>query len=135
MQWVRRPDVRRRPGRRPRSIQVFQGAFATWVAAKEAAGMPREEPRSKAHYTDEDLFVALDEARRRNGGKLPSRTEFAAIRRQIIAEREAAAADQGEAVPSRAFPTDMTCLQRAGGRWLQFHADYERWKAARTDGD
>jgi hypothetical protein len=135
MQWVRRPDVRRRPGRRPRSIQVFQSAFATWVAAKEAAGMPREEPRSKVHYTDEDLFVAFDEVRRQNGGRLPSRTEFAAIRRQIIAEREAAAADQGEPGPSRAFPTDMTCLQRVGGRWLQFHADYEKWKAARTDDD
>ena len=56
MQWVRRPDVRQRDGRRPRSIQVFQSAFVTWVAAKEAAGMPREEPRSKVHYTDEELY-------------------------------------------------------------------------------
>lgn len=128
MQWVRRPDVRRRPGRRPRSIQVFQGAFATWTAAKEAAGMPREEPRSKVHYPDEELFRAFDEVRRRNGGKMPSRSEFGAIRRQIVAEREAAAAaGAGEPVESRAFPTDMTCLMRAGG-WLKFHEAYEAWE-------
>lgn len=130
MQWVRRPDVSRRPGRRPRSIQVFQRAFVTWVAAKEAAGMPKEEPRSKVHYTDEDLFAAFDEVRRRNGGKMPSRSEFGAIRHRIVAEREAAAAaGADETLESRAFPTDMTCLMRAGG-WLRFHEAYKAWKEA-----
>jgi len=39
LSWVRREDVRRRPGRRPRSVLVFQRLFGSYSAALVAAGL------------------------------------------------------------------------------------------------
>jgi hypothetical protein len=135
MQWARRPDVTRRPGRRPRSIGAFQRAFEKWTDAVSAAGLEPSEARLRPQYSDGYLFRSFDEVRRRNNGRMPSRSEFSSIRRQIIVEREAAAVATSatgatEPVEKRAFPTDATCLIRAGG-WVKFGESYKEWKAAK----
>lgn len=137
MQWVRRPDVACRPGRRPRAIGSFQRAFGSWTDAVSAAGLDPHQSRLRPQFSDEQLFRCFDEVRRRNDGQMPSRTVFSTIRREIIAEREAAAASSETGVdetpgPS-SFPTDVTCLTRTGGSWVKFREAYKEWKA--SDGD
>src|SRR6185312_2521191 len=131
MQWVRRPDVALRPGRRPRAIGSFQRAFGSWVEAVSAAGLSPHQSRLRPQYSDEHLFRSFDEVRQRNNGRMPSRTVFSTIRREIIAEREAAAASEAgvEPVELMGFPTDVTCLMRTGGSWVKFGGAYKEWEA------
>lgn len=126
LSWARRPDVRRRPDRLPRSQVPFDRVFGGWrsalVAARlvgdKGAGAPTSRGRGY-RYRDAELFAALDEVARHLNGRFPTTGEFAAEREAIIATEAAA----GE--PPRALPTYGVFVRRFGSwaktRWAFDH--------------
>lgn len=118
--WCRRPDVRRRPGRRPHSQNPFYRLFDGWADALVAAGLAEEGEitgpvlripdyslRSRAGYrwTDEQLAEGLRTIAARLGHP-PTTGEYPRERERLIAEREEA----GE--PLRAFPSIAVIINR-----------------------
>ncbi len=127
MCWARRPDVQSRPGRRPRSQNVFDRAFGGWRQAMAAAGLVRddgtgapmlyEDGRRAAgyRYRDQHFEAALLEVIDRRGAEtLPSPGAYDRTRREILDGE----ADAG--LPPRAFPGASTVTRRYGS-----------WRAAR----
>mgnify|MGYP000200350684 CR=1 FL=1 len=124
--WARRPDVRRRPDRLPRSQVPFDRLFGGWRKALVAAQLVGESgagaPTSRGRgyrYDDAELFAALEEIGGRVAGGFPTTGEFAAERDAILAEEVAA----GE-LP-RALPTYGVFVRRFGSwprtRWAFEH--------------
>jgi hypothetical protein len=128
--WAKRPDVRRRPGRRPHSQTPFDRLFDGWASVLVAAGLAQEganvgrankvpgaSTRSRTGYgwTEEQLGDALRTIAARLG-RSPKTTEYAREREDLLAEREEA----GE--PPIAFPS-MAVIQNR----------YRSWDAALVD--
>lgn len=125
--WARRPDVRRRSGRRPRSLIPFQRLFGGYLPALVAAGLANDEaatgiPRSTAsraasgyRYTDAQLFAAMDEvvACLDDEGRLPTVVEYQRLRQEILD------AGQAEGRPPRALAS-----------WNVFHRRFGSWGRA-----
>jgi len=98
--WSRRPDVRRRPGRRPRSQPVFDRLYGGWMNALRAGGFivgegaldaPDSTIVRAGHYfqTDDEIKAGLCEVAARLG-RPPRTTEYPNVRRQILEESRAA---------------------------------------------
>lgn len=120
--WSRRPDVRRRPGRRPHSQSPFDRNFDRWADVLVAAGLVEEgeitgpvlrtpdmSVRSAGAYrwTDEHLVEALRTIAQRLGHS-PNTGEYPRERERLIAEQE----QSGE--PVRPFPSMPSILTRYG---------------------
>lgn len=118
--WSRRPDVRRRPGRRPHSQSPFDRNFERWAEVLAVAGLarageitgpvlhaPDSSVRSAGAYrwTDEQLMEALRTIVERLGHP-PNTGEFPRERERLIAEQESS----GE--PVRPFPSLSSILNR-----------------------
>lgn len=127
--WSRRPDVRRRPGRRPQSQSPFTRNFHRWADVLVAAGLAEEgevtgpvlrapdaSVRSTAgiRWADEQLVDALRTIAGRLGHSANT-SEYPRERERLIAEQE----DSGE--PVRPFPSLPTILNR-----------YRSWDVALT---
>jgi hypothetical protein len=141
MLWIRRPDVTRRPGRRPRSIASFQRAFGGWVAALEAAGLARDtidgRPFMNGHkstYSNEDLFRAALQISERIDGRIPTVTEFSAERQKILKEDASKKKMKMSRKPAttRLLPSYNTCSMRFGS-WNKFRAAFKEWLAQQPD--
>jgi HNH endonuclease len=135
LNWARRSDVRKRPGRRPASQNVFERLFGGYIEALKAAGMAREDgtgaplstlQRSGKNYrwSDEDLMRAISEVIEFVGeDRFPTCGEYARVREQILeCERE-----QGPV--TRAIPS-MNGFQRRFGGWRKTAEFHERWRSA-----
>ena len=112
--WAKRPDVRARPGHRPRSLGPFQRLFSGWAEVLAACGLIDGEaptgaaigttgygslrPAKAYGYTEEQLFAALREVAARLG-RSPKTAEYTREREAILADERA----EGRA--PRAFPT------------------------------
>jgi hypothetical protein len=116
LSWARRPDVRRRPGRRPRSFTPFTTLFGGYTEALKAAGLlpgeggdvpeaPRLRP-AKYAYTNAELIEAIQLVAGRLGYP-PTVTDYLNERFAIIGE----AHRNGHA---RALPTYHTIINRFG---------------------
>ena len=120
--WSRRPDVRRRPGRRPHSQSPFSRNFERWADVLVAAGLakpgevtgpvlrtPDASVRSTAgvRWAEEQLAEALRTIAERLGHS-PNTGEFPRERERLIAEQE----DSGK--PVRPFPSLPSILTRFG---------------------
>jgi hypothetical protein len=122
--WTRRPDVRSRPGRRPRSVNPFKRLFGGFDPAKEAAfgserptesSQPILRARSLSTYTDDDVHSSLravaDEL-----GHSPRSSEYETARQRALAE------DAAEGCRSRRLPGKETVKQRYGSWDLALRA-------------
>jgi hypothetical protein len=98
--WAKRLDVRKRPGRRPRSQAPFDRLFGGYLNALTAAQLTDdvgavEAPDSscvragKYFQEDEDIRAALREVTELNGGTPPRTTRYPALREQIIKKSRA----------------------------------------------
>ncbi len=128
--WSRRPDIRRRPGRRPHSQAPFNRNFARWADVLVAAGLANEgeitgpvlrvpdasmRSRSGYRWADEQLTEALRTIASRLG-RSPNTSEYPRERERLIAEQE----DSGQ--PPRPFPSLPVILNR-----------FQSWDAALVD--
>lgn len=137
--WARRPDVRRRPGRRPKSQNVFERLFGGYREALVAAGMASEDgtgvpistlQRSGKNYrwADEDLMRALEEVIAFMAiDRFPSCGEYTRAREQIL-ERERAGNPFPRRIPS------MNGFQRRFGGWRKTEEFYARWRSGHREG-
>ena len=116
-QWLRRSDVRRRPGRRPSSSCPFERLFGSWTLALHAAGLFSDDVQAfkqdnlicpaKYAYSDEDLLSALRLVRDRLG-RVPRSRPYEGERAKVIEESFAAGAPQ-------TLPSYGAFLKRFGG--------------------
>lgn len=115
--WVTRPDVRRRPGRRPMTDTPFIRLFGSFLVALAAAGLTSEtvqaytscdmSVRTAAYaYAEDDYASALREVRDRIGS-VPRSNKYMRAREEIIAESFAAGAP-------RTIPSYGAILKRYG---------------------
>lgn len=124
LSWARREDVRRRPGRRPRTVAVFQRLFGGWLPALVAAGLEarpgHESPLPDSiqvrvgrgyRWNDEQLAETL-RAAARDLGRVPTVQAFSHYRQR----RLDAAHAQGKAI---ALPS-----------YTAFLARYRQWDVA-----
>ena len=116
--WAKRPDILRRPGRRPRSQGPFDN-FGGFLVAKTIAFAGDVPPTADAaeaaglqwgaagpyRYSDEQLIAAVHEIAARLG-RAPRALEFRKEQRLMHAEEAA------RGLPRRAVPTDGTVLKR-----------------------
>jgi hypothetical protein len=119
MAWVRRPDVARRAGRRPRSQGPFDSLFGGWVqaratalgeAALETVGAVRAgslRPPSGYCYSHEAIVAGLREVAERAEGS-PRTGEYQHIRMLIHKEERA------KGLPLRVLPSYAVIQQRLG---------------------
>jgi hypothetical protein len=117
--WTRRPDVKRRDGRRPSSQGPFDRLFGGYLAALEAAGLcntgtgtwaaPRSTHARAGAYrqTDEAMLESLREVADRIGHS-PTTTEYAR-------EREITRKESEDAGGLRVLPSYGSINQRFGG--------------------
>ena len=120
--WSRRPDVRRRAGRRPQSQSPFTRNFQSWAEVLVAAGLAEEGQitgpvlrtpdasiRSAGAYrwAEDQLTEALQTIAGRLGHS-PSTGEYPRERERLIVERQ----DSG--APDRPFPAMSSILTRFG---------------------
>lgn len=108
--WARRPDVRRRQGRRPSSQLPFERLFGGWLPALIAAGLVDEQaparPASSSgqvrpsgyRFSTEQIHAALRAVAERLG-RAPRTSEYQRIRAELLDERDA------EGRPVRAMPS------------------------------
>jgi hypothetical protein len=117
--WAARPDVRRRPGRRPISTNPIVRLFGSFGNGIVAAGLLSDSARATVlpngvvraygwKTTDEQVKAAMAEVCERVG-RVPRSTEYGHVRAQIIAE--SLATGQPRTIP--AVPT----LLRLYGSW------------------
>lgn len=124
LSWARREDVRRRPGRRPRTVAVFQRLFGGWLPALVAAGLEsrpgHESPLPDSiqvrhgrgyRWSDEQLADTL-RAAARDIGRVPTVQAFSHYRQR----RLDAAHAEGKAI---ALPS-----------YTAFLARYRQWDVA-----
>ena len=115
--WVQRPDVRRRPGRRPLTATPFVRFFGSYMGALAAAGLTSETVQAYAGsdmrvrttayaYSDEEFAAALCEVRDLLG-RVPRSNKYMRAREEIIAESFAAGAP-------RTIPSYGAYLKRYG---------------------
>lgn len=88
--WAQSPQVRRRPGRRPRSLAPIFRCFGSWSDALIAAGHIPDgtDPRKwggRSRFTEDQLLDFLDVVRARIGA-MPSMTRFVAEREKVMEE-------------------------------------------------
>jgi hypothetical protein len=118
--WVNRPDVRKRPGRRPKSYGVFGRLFGDYVNALRAAELILGDPehavvsaagvrRSEYRVSDESLKKGLREVADRLG-RSPRVAEYERERTLIHQETLA----QGR---PRSLASYGTLNRRFGGEW------------------
>ena len=121
--WERRPDVRRRPGRRPRDIRVF-GRFGGWLAVKNAVLRGEDPPRgadqrelrtgmkmiSGRAYTEAELIEAILLVRDRLG-RVPRSSDYEREREAILEAELSGLADD---TPRRAMPSYGMLIGRYG---------------------
>jgi hypothetical protein len=133
LNWARSLEVRRRPGRRPRSQNVFERNFdgspealiAAGLASEDGSGVPVSTlQRSGRNYrwSDEELMAALTEAIDYYDGRFPSSGEYTRFREL---QREA---EVGQLAPPR-IPA-MKGYQRRFGGWGKTQAFYWEWLRA-----
>jgi hypothetical protein len=146
LMWAKRPDVRRRPGRRPRSLGPFLRHYEGWGDVLAAAGVGTAPAPSGKHcavvaggvfgaaagmvvysrsgygYSDEQVRAGLIEvaerlgAREGTGRRSPKTLEYARERAAIMAE------EQEAGLPLRAIVSLGTIQAR-----------YEHWDSALID--
>ena len=139
VRWAKRPDVRRRPGRRPQSQRAFGRLFQGWFDVLVQAGLARSaaktgqprgqqaEPprpgsrgriysRSGYGYTPAQVRAALQEVARRLGKRSFKQDDFVRERSAIFAEED------GAGGPLRAFPSLSS-----------IHNRYPTWDEALVD--
>jgi len=152
--WVGRPDIDRRPGRRPRSFAVFQNRFGNFFEALRAAelipgdaahgivstiGLRRAEYRT----SDDAIRDGIREVAARIG-RSPRVREY--IRHRLLIYKETLAAGQPRAIPSyntinRRFGSEWdSCLvwaglQPLGGRATSSHPRPPRQRSPRRVSD
>lgn len=132
LRWARRPDVRRRSGRRPRSQGPFDRLGGFRVAKRRALGLGEEEAEAAATgearadgrgygYSEAELFAAADEiiARLDEGAAWPTTTQWPRVRNEILAE------ERNAGQPPRAFPAVSVVWQRYGA-WDKARAAYKK---------
>jgi hypothetical protein len=118
--WVHRPDVRRRPGRRPASMGVFTRLCEGFLDALRVAGLLPGDPshaivsaiglrRAEYRISDESLKAGICEVARRLG-RSPLVAEYIRERRLIYEETQA----QGR---PRTIASYGTLNRRFGGEW------------------
>jgi hypothetical protein len=118
--WVSRPDVRRRPGRRPASLGVFTRLCGGFLDALRIAGLLPGDPshaivsaiglrRAEYRVSDESLKAGICEVARRIG-RSPRVAEYIRERRLICDETVA----KGK---PRAIASYGTLNRRFGGEW------------------
>lgn len=94
--WSKRPDVLRRPGRRPRSQAPFYERYGSWANALAAAGLITTKTPGRVvidgslrpagyRYSEEQLVETLREAAKALGGS-PRTTAFKRWREETIQE-------------------------------------------------
>jgi hypothetical protein len=119
LSWVRRPDVKARPGRRPASQPPFTRAYGGYIDALKASGLVESEalanmPRSTRvrlgsyFITDETIAEALRTVAQRLG-RPPRLREYVVEREKLITE----SVENGD-VRSLASPS---LIQRRYGTW------------------
>jgi hypothetical protein len=135
LNWARSPEVRKRPGRRPASQNVFERLFggyrqaliASGLADASGAGIPTSTlQRSGKNYrwSDDDLMKAIAEVIEVIGEeRFPSCGEYTRMREQLLE------AERGKPAP-RSIPS-MNGFQRRFGGWRKTEAFYREWCAAR----
>jgi hypothetical protein len=112
--WARRPDVRRRPGRRPRSQGPYDRLFGSWNAVLREIGVVSSDlttgaavggreagvsvPPRAARYTSDDFHAALEEVATRLG-RSPKSHEYHDERLLIFRD------EQAKNLPPRAMPS------------------------------
>lgn len=140
--WARRDDVRRRPGRQPRSQYPFQRLFGSWRGALAAAaaqvakrgGRPGDPERAVVpagasgqgyRYTDDELMASIDEVLGEllgsDGRRFPTATAYS-LGRDRIRKRER---EQG--LPPRAIAS-YAALQKRYRTWAAVKRAYRRHK-------
>jgi hypothetical protein len=108
--WVNRPDVHKRPGRRPRSIHPIQRLVGSWLGALRAAELVPGDPdhglisliglrRAEYRVSDEALRAGLREVAKRIG-RSPRVAEY--TRERTLIYEETAAAGTPRALPGYA---------------------------------
>jgi hypothetical protein len=116
--WARREDVRRRPGRRPRTPMTIIRLLGSWAESLLAAGLVQDRGTGLSGsvrgggrgFTEEQLLVAMAEVVEYLGvDELPPHSRYAVARREIL-EREDAAG-----LPFRGFPGQTVIGARFGG--------------------
>lgn len=127
--WARNPLVRRRPGRRPRSLCPIFRCFGSWTDALIAAGILQtdgSDPRrwvSRSRYTKDHLLDFLGVVRDRVGA-MPSMTQLVAEREKIL--QEAAAAGELRSPPG------YRCYVTRFGGWNAAKEAFLEREAARA---
>lgn len=136
LNWARSPEVRKRPGRRPRSQNVFERNFGGYPPALVAAGLAGADgtgvpmstlQRSGRNYrwSDGELMAALAEAIDYYEGRFPTCGEYTRYRELRL--EESADKDAPPRIPA------MNGYQRRFGGWGKTHAFYWEWLEAVHD--
>ena len=120
--WAHRPDVKRRPGRRPLSEGPFYRLFGSFQEAVAAAGQTDDDRSAvvtasgqlrSAHYrvSDEQIAQGIDEVAKRLGHP-PNSSEYIHAREALYDESR----DLGAPRVLPSFSTIMRRFVRLGGR-------------------
>jgi hypothetical protein len=144
--WARRPDVKRRPGRRPQSQPPFDRLFGGYCQALAAAGLvdgdgcvqaKRTTLQRLASYrvTEERIQEALRQVAARLG-RSPRVSEYTALREEIM--REALERGSPVALPAHStiqqrYPVWDDALLTAGLEPLGGRSTSSRPRSARTE--
>lgn len=135
LRWARSAEVRRRPGRRPRSQSPFDRLGGFRAAKLKAIGGNRRQAEAAIvaagasgqgyRYSDREIFAAVDEVlmRLEAGTVWPSTTQWPRERRAILAEEAAAGK------PPRAFPS-LNVIHHRFKSWALARHAYEQARDA-----